>query len=181
MFGRPAFLAILALAGAVATAATLEQMTLEDLARESTEVVQGRVVAERTVQAGPLLYTVKTIEVARRWKGGAAETVEVALPGGTLGNQQQRFGGAPLLEPDKDYVLFLWTGPSGRTQITGFSQGICELRSATDGSPRVVRRPSPDVVLSPDGAAVSGDGALDLPFDEFSRRVRAAAAGAAQP
>lgn len=181
VFVRPAFLAILALSIGVASAATLEQMTLEELARESTAVVQGRVVGERTVRAGALLYTLKTIEVARRWKGEPAETVELALPGGKLGNEQQRFGGAPLLEPDKDYVLFLWTGPSGRTQITGFSQGLCELRVAADGSQRVVRRPSSDVMLSPDGSAASGDGALDMSLTEFARRVQAAVAGVAAP
>lgn len=181
MFLRPALLPIALTAALLAPAATLEQLTLEQLARESTAVVRGRVTGEHTIQAGPLLYTVKTIEVAHWWKGEPQPTVEVALPGGRLGNQQQRFGGAPLLQPDTDYVLFLWTGPSGRTQITGFSQGVCELREGPDGSLRVMRRPSSDVVLTPDGSAASGDGAVDLTLDEFSRRVAAAVAGAAGP
>jgi len=105
---------------------------------------------------------------------GGSTTVEVALPGGRLGDRQQRFGGAPQLEPDVDYVLFLWTGPSGRTQITGFSQGVCELSEGPDGSRRVVRRASSDVVLTPDGSAAGGDGRLDLALEEFSRRVKAA-------
>jgi hypothetical protein len=163
---------------ALAPAATLEQLSLEDLARQSTAVVQGRVVGEKTVQAGPLLYTVKTLSVARRWKGGAAETLEVALPGGRLGNKQQRFGGAPWLGEGVDYILFLWTGPSGRTQITGYSQGVCELLESSGGTARVVRRPSSDVVLTPSGSNAAGDGGLDLPLDEFSLRVAAALAGA---
>ncbi|MCB1021222.1 MAG: hypothetical protein KDC27_14925 [Acidobacteria bacterium] len=172
---------VCALAVASLAAATLEQMSLEALARESTAIVQGRVTGERTVQAGPLLYTVKTIAVERRWKGSEAATVEVSLPGGTVAGQRQIFGGAPLLEPGRDYVLFLWTGPSGRTQITGLSQGVCELEGAAGGEEHVVRRPSSDVVLAPGGAQAAGDGSLDLAFDEFSRRVEAALSGAAKP
>jgi hypothetical protein len=181
VFVRPTILTTIVLAAAVAPAATLERMSLEELARESTAVVQGRVAGERTVEAGPLLYTVKTLAVTRRWKGEAGKTVEVALPGGRLGNRQQRFGGAPLLQPGTDYILFLWTGPSGRTQITGFSQGVCEVRVGADGAQRVVRRPSSDVVLTPDGSGAAGDGALDLPLEVFSQRVSAAVAGAAAP
>jgi hypothetical protein len=169
------------LSASVLASATLERLTLEELARESTSIVEGRVTGERTIQAGPLLYTVKTVAVSRRWKGEGAEIVEIALPGGRMGNQQQRFGGAPMLEPDRDYILFLWTGPSGRTQVTGFSQGVCEALTAADGSRRVVRRASSDVLLTPGGGNAAGDAALDLPFDVFSRRVRAALSGAQAP
>jgi hypothetical protein len=179
VFVRPAFLALSFFA--VLSAATLEQLSLEELARESTAIVQGRVTGERVIQAGPLLYTVKTFAVKRRWKGEPEALVDVALPGGRLGNQQQRFGGAPALEPDRDYVLFLWTGPSGRTQITGFSQGVCEVQTAADGSSRVVRKASADVVLVPGGGDAAGDGALDLPLEAFSQRVSAAIAGASAP
>ncbi len=166
------------LLAALAPAATLEQMSLERLARESTAIVQGRVVAERTIEVGALLYTVKTVGVARRWKGEPGETIEVAAAGGELGRRRQLFGGSPRLAPGTDYILFLWKGPSGRTQITGFSQGVCELRAGPDGRLRVVRRPSSDVVLTPDGSATAGDGSLDLALEEFTRRVHAALAEA---
>jgi hypothetical protein len=172
---------LLALIAASLPAATLEQLSLEELARQSTAVVQGRVTGERTIQAGPLLYTLKTVEVRRRWKGEPAEAVEVALPGGRLGNQVQRFGGAPALDPGRDYILFLWTGPSGRTQITGFSQGVCELRNGAGGEQRVVRLPSSDVVLTPGNSPSEGNGALDLPFDVFSHLIEDALRGAATP
>ena len=181
MFVRLGFLILLSLAASHSPAATLEQLSLEALARESTAIVQGRVTGERAVQAGPLLYTLKTVSVARRWKGADSATEEVAVPGGRLGDQQQRFGGAPLLDRDTDYILFLWQGPSGRTQITGFSQGVCEVRTGPDGALRVVRRPSSDVVLAPAGAPASGDGGLDLPLDEFSQRLKVALSGASAP
>ena len=178
---RALLLIIVAHAAAALPAATLERLSLEELARQSTAVVQGRVVGESVSQAGALLYTVKTIAVERRWKGEPASTVEVALPGGRLGNQVQRFGGAPALEAGRDYILFLWTGPSGRTQVTGFSQGVCELRTGADGAQRVVRLPSSDVVLTPGGSANEGDGSLDLPFDAFSSRIQEALSGAVAP
>jgi hypothetical protein len=177
---RPSFLILLSLAAALSPAATLEQLSLEALARESTAIVQGKVQGERTIQVGPLLYTLKTVAVQKRWKGVDSPTVEVALPGGRLGDQQQRFGGAPLLEPGVDYILFLWTGPSGRTQVTGFSQGVCELRTASDGSMRVVRRPNSDVALAPNGAAAADD-SLDLSLEAFSQRVNAVIAEASGP
>jgi hypothetical protein len=151
------------------------------LAKQSTAVVQGKVTGERTVQAGPLLYTLKTVAISKRWKGANAAMIEVATPGGRLGDQQQRFGGAPLIEQGVEYVLFLWQGPSGRTQITGFSQGVCEVRTKPDGSVRVVRRPSSDVLIAPDGtAAAEGDG-LDLPYEAFSQLLGEAIGGAARP
>ena len=171
---------VFALLSVTLPAATLEQLSLEELARQSTAIVQGRVTGERTIQAGPLVYTMKTIAVARRWKGEPAKTVEVALPGGRLGVQVQRFGGAPALTDGEDYVLFLWTGPSGRTQVTGFSQGVCELR-ASDGELRVIRLPSSDVVLAPNGGPVADDGALNMPFEAFSRRIEQALGGAGRP
>lgn len=177
------FLAILGLVGLIsqAQAATLESLSIERMSVESTAIVRGRPVAERVERQGPLLYTVYDFAVVERWKGAeprrgaAADRVEVALPGGVLGDEGQRFSGVPKLDLRREYLLFLWTGPSGRTHVTGLSQGLFELRRAPGGELRAIRDSNPETVLVP-GAPAAEAPASDLPLDRLLDRIEAALA-----
>jgi hypothetical protein len=99
-----------------ANATTLEQLSLEQMARQSTEIVRGKMVSSAPEQRNGVIYTRSRFQVVERWKGNASATVEVVLPGGTLGKLHQTFAGAPVLAPGAEYVLFLWTGKSGITR-----------------------------------------------------------------
>jgi hypothetical protein len=164
--------AILSASAALSPATTLQRLSLEDLARESTAVVRGRVVAERAERAGALVYTVARIEVTAAWKGGDAESLEVSSPGGVWQGSEQRFPGAPRLVPGRDYVLFLWQGPSGRVQPTGFSQGVFEVFEDADGRSRVRREAVSEELLLPDaGGPQAASERLDLPLSELDAVV----------
>lgn len=159
--------------GAAAHAATLEKLTLDELIEKSTGIVRGVAGDARVDRRGPLLYTVYGFDVTESWKGPGAPAVQIALPGGRDGGREQRFGGVPELHAGQTYLLFLWTGPSGRTQITGLGQGVFRVVEDADGRQRVVRDPIDDVVFvpSPDGAPPDND-AVDMTLEAMDARIR---------
>jgi hypothetical protein len=162
-------------------AATLEQMSLDDLVQKSTSIVQGRAGSSRSVQDGALIYTLHKFEVLNRWKGEAAANVEVALPGGSVGGLQQDFGGVPHLESGREYVVFLWKGPSGRTQITGFSQGLFDVVRSSAGNVIVRRKPNADLTLSPGTGKAVENAAIEMPLADLVARIRQSLASGRTP
>ena len=102
--------------------------------------------------------------------------MEVAVPGGTYQGLTYRFGGTPELSPGTEYVLFLWTGPSGRTQIVGLSQGVFEVIEEPDG-PQVVRNPvgGTSFVANSEG---TDEERIQMPLAKLAARVQAALAEA---
>jgi len=170
-------LMVVAALAAPAGATTLQRLSLEDLTHESTAVVRGRVAEVRTEQAGPLLYTVARVEISNVWKGENGESIEVSSPGGVWQGAEQRFPGAPRLELGGEYVLFLWRGPSGRVQITGFSQGVFDVYDGPDGAPRVRREAvSSELLLPSDAGPQAASERMDLPLSEFDALLGAALA-----
>ena len=170
--GRLCIIAGILLSGALcAGATTLEQMSLEELIRQSTAVVRGTPRSARVERDGSLIYTVYSLAVSDRWKGEPGSNIEVSLPGGSVGGVTQNFGGVPHLETGHEYIVLLWTGPSGRTQIIGLTQGLFSMRGQA-GAVRLVQASSPDVVLLPGSA---GTQQLDLSLSQFVQSVRAIA------
>lgn len=166
-------LVLFVLACLSARGATLEQMSIEDLTRESTSIVRGSVGESRSAQIGPLIYTFTTLRIAENLKGEAVREVEIALPGGRIGDLSQRFGGVPQLEAGKEYLVFLWRGPSGLTQVTGLSQGLVEIKDAAGSDRFAVREPSPELLIAPgSGEAVKNGGGLRMPLAELTARIR---------
>lgn len=164
---------ILLLGGLAALqAATLERLTIEQMAQQATAVVRGRVSESRTARFGALVYTLHGFEAEEQWKGAPTAGFEVAVLGGAYEGVTYSFAGTPELKAGEEYVLFLWTGPSGRTQIVGLSQGVF----------RVVRRPDAAVVIrteAKDSVFAGEDGvqrsqALEMTLDQLRSSVRAA-------
>ncbi|TBN03301.1 T9SS type A sorting domain-containing protein [Hyunsoonleella flava] len=67
--------------------ALLERVPLQTQIEKSDLVVEGKVIAKRSVwdDAHKLIYTINTIEVYKVFKGSAVRTVEVITVGGTVG------------------------------------------------------------------------------------------------
>ena len=166
-------LLLLVIGVAPAPGATLEQMSLDDLVEKSTAIVRARAGGHRAVQAGALIYTHTTIEVLEQWKGEPLGRSEVALPGGRVGGLSQRFGGVPELESGKEYVIFLWRGPSGRTQITGLSQGLFEVERTRNGEVLVRRKPNADLLLQPGSSVAAPSAGITMPLDHLAAKIRA--------
>ncbi|HWR52519.1 MAG TPA: hypothetical protein VN428_15520 [Bryobacteraceae bacterium] len=158
------------LCGLVLQAATLEQLSLEDMVRKSSAIVRARVAGSYAALNRDVIYTHYELQVLDRWKGPEAARLDVVLPGGVAGGRRQTFAGAPQLAPGQEYVLFLWTGPSGRTHVIGLSQGVFDVKRGDDGEIQAFRGANADLMLDRAGRPVR-DVAMTLRLGDFRQRV----------
>ncbi len=159
------------LIAAAIPAATLEKLSFEHMVSKSTEIVRGRATAVRTTARGPVIYTLYRVQVVERWKGPAAAQVEVAVPGGTLNGVRQTFSGAPSIQPGVEYVLFLWTGRNGLTQVIGLSQGKFELAKDSNGDAVLYRGATTERMVDASGRTVE-DQPVRMTLKSLDERIR---------
>lgn len=121
-------------------ATTLERLTVNDMTDKSTAIVRATAsLVGGELQSG-VIYTHYQLTVTEVWKGSASRTVDVWVPGGVANGIRQLVPGAPSFDAGTDYVVFLWTGKSGRTQVIGLSQGLFRVATDTSGN-RMAERP----------------------------------------
>jgi hypothetical protein len=167
---------LLLLVAVPAGAATLEKLSLEEMIQKSTAIVRGRATGLRTVARGPVIYTLYQVQVAEQWKGPAAAQVEVAVPGGAMNGLRQTFSGAPNLQEGTEYVLFLWTGRNGLTQVIGLSQGKFELSKDEKGDETLHRAAAANPMIDSHGRPVE-DAPLRMSLRRLNERIRFSLAG----
>jgi hypothetical protein len=161
-------------------AATLEQLSLDDMIQKSTAIVRGTVALSRTVANGPIIYTHYTIRVTENFKGHPQGQVDVAVPGGTANNVRQTFPGTPQFKIGDDYVFFLWTGHSGFTQIIGLTQGLFALSPGTADSPTATRAASREVMLEKGTGREVKDQTIVMTLADLRARIAATLSGGGQ-
>lgn len=161
--------------GLAAQAATLEYLSLDEMTEKSTAIVRGRILGSIASFDGPLIYTHFTVQVLEYWKGPEAKQIDVVTPGGTAQGLRQTFSGTPTLAEGGEYLLFLWTGPSGLTHLIGLSQGVFAVAKDEQGGLVATRAVSTDAMVNHKTGRVVTDQALRLRLDELRLRVRAAA------
>lgn len=164
-----------AIASSVAHAATLQQLSTDQMSQLATSVVRARVTGSSaslyTSPGGSIIYTHYKLAVSEIWKGAIAS--EVMLPGGDVNGQKQSFPGVPELRVGGEYVLFLWKSPStGITHTIGLTQGIFEVTAQPDGSSLASRRQSGELMLDATGKRVS-DQAVSMKLLDMKTRVSA--------
>jgi hypothetical protein len=167
---------LVACAASALSAATLERLSFDDMVKKSAEIVRGRVTVSSTSfrgapSRGGTIYTHYTVDVAERWKGGGSSRIDIAVPGGTVNGIRQSFPGAPALEPNADYVLFLWTSPSGLTQIIGFTQGVMNLKSDAAGKALLVRAATSEPMVDAFGRPVTDNG-FSMSLTDFRNTMK---------
>jgi hypothetical protein len=166
VFSRlPIGLAACLLAVAPVFGITLEQLSLADMARQSTSIVRARVTGSRCAYKGSAIYTYFQLQVLEPWKSAAQLATEVAVPGGAVDGIRQSVTGAPELKTGQEYVLFLWTSRSGLTQVIGLSQG----RFSVSGD-MVQRPPASELMLDRSGHPVE-DRAMSLNIQDLRAQV----------
>lgn len=158
----------------LALPSTLERLSLEDMIAKSTAIVRGRVTASWAAARGPVIYTHYTIRVAERWKGPAAEQLEIVVPGGLAAGLRQSFPGTPKLAEGREYMLFLWTGSNGLTHIIGLTQGLFDLSRDSSGALVAARAATAETLLDPATGRWVRDEPLHLKLEDLSRRIRSA-------
>ena len=165
----PILAATLALC-AGANAATLQQLTLDQMTQASTAIVRARVTSATASFTGSTIYTHYKLQVTESWKGFTP--TEVAIPGGVAGGFRQSFPGMPTLTVGTEYVMFLWTsGATGITHLTGLSQGLFNLGAQSDGSALATRPLIGEMMLDASGHKVS-DQAVVMSLTSLKANVR---------
>lgn len=160
----------LLLMGSCLSGTTLEQLSLDEMVQKATSIVRARVASASPMQRGNLIHTAYRLQVVEQLKGSAGSTLEVAVPGGRLGQFRQTIPGSPVLESGKEYVVFVWTGKSGTNHIIGLSQGLFEVQRAADGS-MVLQRPATDArMLDKQGREVQSH-AVSLPLRSLQAKL----------
>lgn len=139
------------------------------MARKSTAIARVKVTGASEVLRGPDVFTVYRLAALETLKAPAAGGVQdVAVPGGAAGGIRQVVAGAPCLRVGGEYVLFLWTGRSGLTQIIGLSQGLFSLSHE-----RAIRAAADEQMLDASGRAVRPE-TLTMPWSDLKARVQQA-------
>ena len=168
-----------ALFASIATGATLEQLSVEQMAQKATVVVRGRVGGCAGEMRGSVIYTRCTVAVTERWKGQTPAQTEFIIPGGSARGLVQVFTGTPTFTNGDEYILFLWAGRSGIYQIIGLSQGKFDLRVSKKGKAEVYRAAAGERMFDNAGNEVQ-DRAVDMTASELRTRVQRALSGDAQ-
>jgi hypothetical protein len=158
-----------------AHAATLQQLSMDQMSHLATSVVRARVIGASASffasPGAPTIYTHYKLAVSEVWKGAA--TAEVLLPGGDVNGQKQSFPGVPELRVGGEYILFLWKSPStGIMHTIGLTQGIFEITTQADGSIVASRRQSGELMLDTSGHKVA-DQPISMRAADMKTRVRA--------
>lgn len=155
-----------------AAAATLQQLSMDQMTQKATAIVRARVTGSSASFTGSTIYTHYKLQVSEIWKGAGA--TEVMLPGGVAGNYRQSFPGVPALKTGSEYVLFLWTSPAtGITHLEGFGQGLFNVVTLSNGSAQVGRPAVGEGMLDAKGRVVK-DRSVQMQLTDMKARVTAA-------
>lgn len=178
ILGLPALAILAGLAGAtVARATTLEKLTLDEMIARSTSIVRGKVIESGGEIFSGMVFTRYRVQISEVWKPGigiAGSQVDVFVPGGIAGRVRQTVPGAPALDPGTDYVLFLWQGRSGRSQVIGLSQGLFTVRQNADGQTLMERPGATEMMIDPKTGLALQDRAVSLRLHEVRNKVSGA-------
>ena len=157
-----------------ASAATLQQMSVDQMIQAATAIVRARVTGASASFTGSTIYTHYQLQVTESWKGFTP--VEVAIPGGVAtapggAAYRQSFPGMPQLTVGTEYLMFLWTSKStGITHLLGLSQGLFNLTRQSDGSTLATRPLIGEMILDASGQKVI-DHAVQLNLSSLRAQV----------
>lgn len=170
--------AVLALCLSPLLCATLQRLSLDEMATLSTAIVRAKVLDSYASLSGAVIYTHYRLRVSERLKGKSGS--EVVVRGGVANGIQQVVPGAPRFNKGDEYVFFLWNGADGLNQVIGLTQGMFQVAADGTANPLVTRSASHELMLdSKTGHAVK-DETLVLHLSDLRALVSSARAGARQ-
>jgi hypothetical protein len=165
--------------GALASATTLQRLSLADMISKSTAIVHAKATGSYTAVRNGDIYTYYQLQVSQTLKpaGPPTQALQVAVPGGAAQGIRQMVPGAPNISIGVDYVLFLWTSRSGLTQVIGLSQGLFRMTSDPAGNAIIVRPASTEPMLDANGNAITDQAMVFRWSDVLSQIQKAVGAG----
>ena len=112
----------------------------------------------------------------------ASRGAKSPFPAARVGGFHQHFDGVPVLTADQEFVAFLWTGPSGRTQMMGLSQGFFDVSRDAKGHVLVHRKPTSDLMFAAGSSDPVSPAAIEMPLEDLVAKIRSVmAAGGPTP
>jgi hypothetical protein len=157
--------------GTLLTGTTLEKLTFDEMVSKSTSVVRGKIALSSVRQHGAIYYSHYTVQVSEQYKGPTAKMIDVVLPGGTIGRNQQTFSGVPVFAADTELVLFLWTSKGGLTHVIGLSQGVFQVSKDATGKMIFSREAIREGMVDGRTGRPVSDGGMRFTAAEFAARV----------
>jgi len=118
--------------------------------------------------------------VSERFKGPAADSVEVLVPGGAVNGQRQSFAGAPSFNQGDEFVFFLWTSRAGLTQVIGLTQGLFSVAADGTSDPVATRSATRELMLDSGSGRPVKDQMLTMHLSELRSRIASTLATANQ-
>ena len=138
------------LAGSLpANAATVEAMTLQEMAQRADFIFVGRTVDSRADWNTPRtrIYTYTTFQVDRFIKGGGGERVTIRLWGGQLGPMRAIVPGTPSFVPGEEVLLFCVGSGARIPTLLGLASGKFTLTRDEDGE-TILKRDISGLILA---------------------------------
>lgn len=118
-------------------ATTVVPMSIEDLTRASSDVIEAHAVRSWTTWNAQhtLIYTYTTFEVSKKLKGAASTTVTVKQVGGTADGYTQKVSGVRHFQVGEDALLFLRPSVAGDGSlvVVGLIQGNFRVMQSSSG------------------------------------------------
>lgn len=158
---------------------TLQQLSLDDMIRKSSEIVRGKVQCTGSGVRGSIVYTNFRVQVSEQWKGAASSQLDFAVPGGFSNGVRQTYAGTPSISDGQDLVLFLWTGKSGIRQVIGLSQGLFSISIISNGQLYALRGAATEPMVNGNGQDVH-DTDFSMPLSDLRSHVAKTLTGRSQ-
>lgn len=168
-------LSCVAMLAATAGATTLQQLTVDDMIRQSTAIVHAKVTGSYSAFLGRTIYTHYQLQIVENLTGTLA-TAEAVVPGGAAKGFRQMAAGAPTLAPGQDYVLFLWTSKSGLNHVMGLSQGLFNVIEDAAGNTVLVRPAANAPMVNASGNVVS-DSSVTMKLSDLKTEIQKVTSG----
>lgn len=128
---------IVLLLAAAASATTVVPMSVEELTRAASEVIEAHAVRSWTSWNAQhtLIYTYTTFEVTKSLKGATAESVTVKQVGGSADGYTQKVSGVRQFQDGEDTLLFLRPSVArdGTLVVVGLMQGNFRVQRSSAG------------------------------------------------
>jgi hypothetical protein len=165
-------------AAPLASATTLERMSVAKMTQAAQLVVRARCIANSTAWDGGEIWTFTSFTVEDSWKGapaGAAQQLTVRLLGGSVGKLNSTVSGVPRFRPGEEVILFLQSTARGDYSIVSWVQGTFRIhKDPRSGAEIVVQDTAAFATYDPATRQFDAAGIRNLAVGALRLRVQAA-------
>jgi len=160
---------------ALASATTLERMTLSQLATAAQVIARVRCTGSTSRHEDGSIWTFTDFVIEESYKGAPGAHLTIRLPGGRDGHLLETVEGAPRFLPGEEAIVFLERTRSGDWSISAWAEGT--FRIARDPETRratITQDSSAMALFDPATRTFRSEGIVRMPLAEFLTTLGAA-------